>query len=101
MKSKAKARVKVTISPTLRHLSQLSDEPEVFELKAANALECLQMMLRRYPSMKKWAYDKEGKLLPIIWFFVNDPKWSKKLTLDEFEKPLEEGDEVLIAFGKL
>jgi hypothetical protein len=101
MKSKAKARVKVTISPMLRHLSDLRDEPEVFELNAANALECLQIMLRRYPTMKKWAYDKEGKLIPLIWFFVNDPKMREKLTPDEFEKPLKDGDELIIAFGKL
>jgi len=101
MKSKAKARVKVTISPMLRHLSDLRDEPEVFELNAANALECLQIMLRRYPTMKKWAYDKEGKLIPLIWFFVNDPKMREKLTPDQFEKPLKDGDELIIAFGKL
>jgi hypothetical protein len=98
---KAKARVKVTISPTLRHLSQLIDEPEVFEVRAANPLECLQIMLERYPSMRPWAYDKEGKLLPLIWFFVNDPEMREKIPPDQFTKPLKEGDELTIAFGKL
>jgi hypothetical protein len=98
---KAKARVKVTISPTLRHLSQLIDEPEVFEVRAANPLECLQIMLQRYPSMKKWTYDKEDRLVPLIWFFVNDPEWKRKLPPDQFTKPLSEGDELIIAFGKL
>ena len=101
MKRKPKPKVKVTLSPTLRQLSQLSDEPEVFDLKAATPLECLQMMLKRYPSMKKWAYDKEGKLVPLIWFFVNDPEWREKLSPDQFTKPLKEGDELIIAFGKL
>jgi len=100
MKSTGKPKVKVTLSPMLRHLSELRDEPEVFELHAANVLDCLQIMLRRYPSMKKWAY-KEGKLLPVMWFFVNDPEWKRKLSPDEFEKPLKDGDEVIIAFGKL
>jgi hypothetical protein len=98
---KSKARVKVTISPTLRHLSQLSGELEVFEVKAASPLECLQIMLRRYPSMKKWTYDKEGKLLPLIWFFINDPEMRAKLTPDQFTSPLRDGDELIIAFGKL
>ena len=98
---KSKAKVRVTLSPILRHLSELRDEPEEFELNAANALECLQIMLRRYPTMKKWAYDKEGKLIPLIWFFVNDPKMREKLTPDQFEKPLKDGDELIIAFGKL
>ena len=98
---KSKARVKVTLSPRLRHLSELRGEPEVWELRAADAMDCLQILLERYPSMRKWAYDKDGSLCPLIWFFVNDPKWTKKLTPDELEKPLKEGDEVLIAFGKL
>ena len=101
MKNKPKSTVRVTLSPMLRHLSEIRDEPEVFEIKAANAMECLQIMLRRYPSMKKWAYDKEGKLLPVIWFFVNDPEWKEKLTPDRFTKPLRDGDELIIAFGKL
>ena len=100
MKSKPKPRVRVTLSPTLRLLSELSGEPEAFELSAANALECLQIMLKRYPSMKKWTYDKEGLLVPLIWFFVNDPEWKRKLPPDQFTKPLKEGDELIIAFGK-
>lgn len=50
--------------------------------------------------MKKWAY-KGDELLPIIWFFVNDPEWRRKLPPDEYEKPLNDGDELTIAFGKL
>lgn len=101
MKSKAKAVVRVTLSPTLRHLSELNNEPEVWEVRAADALDCLQVMLKRCPSIGKWAYDKEGALLPLIWFFVNDPEMRQKLAPDQFEKPLKEGDEVIIAFGKL
>jgi hypothetical protein len=99
MMMKNKPRVKVTIAPTLRLLSELSGEPEAWEIRAASAMECLQIMLKRYPLMKKWAYKGE-ELLPIIWFFVNDPEWRNKLTPDEFEKPLKEGDEVTIVFGK-
>jgi hypothetical protein len=50
--------------------------------------------------MKKWTYDKEGLLVPLIWFFVNDPEWKRKLPPDEFERPLKDGDAVIIAFGK-
>ena len=47
----------------------------------------LQIMLKRYPSMRKWVY-KGKELLPLIWFFVNDPEWRNKLTPDQLEKPL-------------
>ena len=97
---KPKPKVSVTLSPMLRHLSELRDEPEVFELHAANALECLQIMLRRYPAMRKWAHDKEGKVRPLLWFFVNDPGMQEKLSPEQFTDPLKDGDEVLLFFGK-
>jgi molybdopterin converting factor small subunit len=97
---KSRPKVRVTLSPTLRQLSQITDEPEVFEIKAASALECLQIMLKRYPSMRKWAY-KDGRLLPIIWFFVNDAEMREKIPPDQLTKPLSDGDEVTIFFGKL
>jgi len=101
MKSKPEPKVRVTLCPTLRYLSQLGDEPEVFEIRAANPLDCLQIMLKRYHSIRKWVYDKEGKLLPSVWFFVNDPHMREKLKPDQFTNPLRDGDEVIIAFGKL
>lgn len=100
-KADAKAKVKVTLSPILRHLSQLNGEPEAWEVRAAHALDCLQVMMKRYPSIGKWAYDKDGKLLPLIWFFVNDLAMDNKLAPDEFTKPLRDGDEVIIFFAKV
>lgn len=100
MKSKSKAKVKVTLSVTLRQLSQLTDEPEVQEVRAANVLECLQIMVKRYPSMKKWVYDKERKVRPLVWFFVNDPEMRAKLAPEQFTDPLKDDDEVMLFFGK-
>lgn len=100
MTSKPKPKVTVRLAATLRQLSQLMDEPEVCEVRAENPLECLQIMIKRHPSIRKWAY-KDGNLLPVMWFFVNDPDWKRKLPPEEPQKPLKEGDEVIIAFGKL
>ncbi|MDM7999780.1 MAG: MoaD/ThiS family protein [Dehalococcoidia bacterium] len=98
---KPKPRVKVTLSPMLRHLSELTAEPEAFELEAATPLECLKSMVKRYPSLRKWVYDKEGKVLPVTWFFVNDPEMREKLAPDKLTNRLQDGDEVLIFFGKV
>jgi len=100
MKSTGKPKVKVTLSVTLRQLSQLMDESEVFEVRAASALECLQIMVRRYPSMKKWVYDNERKVRPLLWFFVNDPAMRAKLAPEQFTDPLKDNDEVILFFGK-
>ena len=100
MTSKPKPKVTVRLAATLRQLSQLMDEPEVCEVRADNPLECLQIMMRRHPSIRKWAY-KDGALLPIMWFFVNDPQMRQKLTPDQFNSPLKDGDEVMLFFGKV
>ena len=74
----------------LRHLSQLTEEPESLEMAAPNAVECLRKLVRRYPSVKKWAYDKDGKLLPLIRFYVN----GQEVPSSEFAKPLKEDDDL-------
>ncbi len=76
-------------------------EPEVFQLDAATPLECLQIMLDRYPALRQWLCDKEGQLLPLAWFFLNDPDWKRKLPPEELTLPLKDGDDLIIAFGKL
>lgn len=97
MRANARANVKVTLSPLFRHLSGLTGEPEVFEVMAPDALRCLRVLVDRFPSMRQWTYDKEGKLLPLIWFFVN----GQRLQTDEFTQPLKDGDELFIVFGKV
>lgn len=92
--------MRVTLATTLRQLSQLTEEPEVFQLDAATPLECLQIMVDRYPTMRPWLYDREGQLLPLAWFFLNDPEWKRKLPPEELTQPLANGDALIIAFGK-
>jgi molybdopterin converting factor small subunit len=88
-------KVKVKLSNLLRQFSELQGEPEVFEVTGSNALECLQVMVERYPAMRKWVYDKEGKVLGLMQFFVN----SEKLLMSEHSKPLKDGDELYIFFA--
>jgi molybdopterin converting factor small subunit len=88
--------VKVSVSSVLRHLSQLTEEPDEFEVAAPNAPECLRTLVDRFPSMKQWTYDKHGEMLPLIQFFVN----GEKLENDELATPLKDGDEVLVFFAK-
>jgi molybdopterin converting factor small subunit len=88
-------KVKVKLSNLLRQFSQLQGEPEVFEVDGSDALECLRVMVERYPSMRQWVYDKEGKLLGLMQFFVN----GEKLLLSEYSKALKDGDELYIFFA--
>ena len=87
--------VKVKLSGLLRQFSELQKEPEVFEVMGSNPLECLRVMVERYPVMRKWVYDKDGKVLGLMQFFVN----GKKLLLSEYSKTLKDGDELYIFFA--
>jgi len=88
-------KVKVKLSNLLRQFSQLQSEPEVFEVSGSNPLECLRVMVERHPSMRQWVYDKDGKLLGVMNFFVN----GEKLLVSEHSKSLQDGDELLIFFA--
>ena len=90
-----KMTVKVKLSGLLRQFSELQREPEVFEVTGSNPLECLRVMVERYPKMRKWVYDKEGKLLGLMQLFVN----GEKLLISEYSKPLKDGDELYIFFA--
>ena len=87
--------IRVKLSYLLRQLSELQGESDVFEVSASNALDCLRVMVERYPKMRKWVYDKDGKLLGLMQFFVN----GEKLLLSEYSKTLKDGDELLIFFA--
>jgi molybdopterin converting factor small subunit len=88
-------KVKVKLSNLLRQFSQLQSEPEVFEVSGSNPLECLRVMVGRHPTMRQWVYDKDGKLLGVMHFFVN----GEKLLVSEHSKSLQDGDELLIFFA--
>jgi len=90
-------KTRVTISRLLRHLSELSSDLEAFEAEASSAIECLTAAVRRFPSMKRWAYDETGTIRPQIWFFVN----GERLADDQRDKPLKDGDALLIFFHHL
>jgi molybdopterin converting factor small subunit len=88
-------KVNVKLSSLLRQFSELQKEPEVFEVTGSNPLECLRVMVERYPAMRKWVYDKDGKLLGLMQFFVN----GEKLHISEYSKPLQDGDELYVFFA--
>ncbi len=91
----AEMTVKVKVSGLLRQYGELQNEPEVFEVNGSDALDCLRLMVQRYPAMKKWVYDREGKVLGLMQFFVN----GDKLLLGEYSRPLKDGDELYIFFA--
>ena len=80
------------MSSLLRQFGGLTAEPDTVEVAASTPLECLQILVGRFPSLRQWVYDKEGRLLPSTMFFVN----KEKLLPRELASPLKDGDELLI-----
>ena len=87
--------VRVGLSSLLRQFGGLTAEPDTVEVAASTPLECLQVLVGRFPSLRQWVYDKEGRLLPSTMFFVN----KEKLLPREFASPLKDGDELLIVLA--
>jgi molybdopterin converting factor small subunit len=84
--------VTVKISPLLR---RYANDKESVKVKGNNPMECLHALEAKYPDLKRLLYDKEGKLLPRVMFFVND----QKIHANELNGTLKDGDELLISIA--
>lgn len=81
--------VKVKVSSLLQKYTNWQESVEV---KGNTPLECLHALEEQFPATKRLLYDKQGKLRPQFWFFVN----GQRIHVDEYAKPLKDGDELLI-----
>jgi molybdopterin converting factor small subunit len=81
--------VKVKVSSLLQ---KFTNWQECVEVEGNTPLECLHALEKQFPSIKRLLYDKQGKLRPQFWFFVN----RQKISSDELNNPLKDGDELMI-----
>jgi hypothetical protein len=81
--------VEVRLSNLLR---QATDWRERIEVNARTPEECIQAVLTDFPDVRKWIYDKHGRMWDRIQFFVN----GKRIGRDELSDPMKEGDELHI-----
>ena len=84
--------VTVKVSPLLL---RYTNNKESVKVKGNSPLECLHALEAKYPDLKRLLYDKEGKLLPRVMFFVND----QRIHADELNSTLKNGDELLISIA--
>jgi molybdopterin converting factor small subunit len=81
--------VKVRLSNLLR---QATEWQEIVEVTAESPEECLRLVVKRFPDVRKWIYDKNGEMWDRIQFFVN----GNRIGRDELRKPVQDGDELHI-----
>lgn len=84
--------VKVRLSSVF---TSASGGHDVIEMPAKSPIECLQDLQWRFPESKRWFFDRQGKLLRHLWFFVN----GRRVFVDDLNTPLNDGDELIIVLA--
>ena len=86
--------VRVKLSNLLR---QATDWQEIVVVDAQTPEACLQAVVTQFPDVRKWVYDKNGKMWDRIQFFLN----GQRIGRDQLDKPIRDGDElhVLLNIG--
>ena len=81
--------VKVNINPFLFHLT---DDQNVVEVDGSTVGQCLQQLVARFPELKNWLFEKDGKLNRLVDIYVNQ----ESSYPEELAKPVKDGDELHI-----
>jgi len=81
--------VKVNINPFLTHLT---NDQNVVEVDGSTVGQCLQQLIARFPEVKNWLFEKDGKLNRLIDIYVN----LESSYPEELAKPVKDGDELHI-----
>lgn len=86
--------VKIKIAPILR---KSTNGQELVEVKGRSPIDCLRDLGTKFPKIRRWLYNKDGKLRPQVMLFVN----GERIHTGELTKPLNDGDElsILVAIG--
>ena len=77
------------------HLQKLTDNQDIVEVNGSTLGQCLSDLVRQFPGIQKAMFDKDGKLLDYIALYIN--KESTYFDTEPLNKPIKDGDEILIA----
>jgi molybdopterin synthase sulfur carrier subunit len=81
--------VKINIHPSFRHLT---NGQTVVEVNGNTVGQCLDDLIRQFPQIKRWLFDKTGKLHNYVDIYVN----GESAYPDELATPVKDGDELHI-----
>ncbi len=74
-------------------LQSLTNDTEVAEVNGSTVGECLEHLVKQFPSIKQLLFDKNGKLDMFGDIYVN----GGSIYPEGLEKPVKDGDELYIA----
>ena len=81
--------VNVNIHPSLQYITE---DREIVEVTGSTVGECFQELVKEYPGLEEWLYEKGGKLSKYIDIFVNQ----ESAYPEELKKVVKDGDEIYI-----
>lgn len=81
--------VKINIHP---FLSQHTNDQDVVEVNGSTVGQCLEQLVARFPELRQWLFEKNGKLNRLVEIYVN----MESSYPEELAKPVKDGDELYI-----
>jgi sulfur-carrier protein len=81
--------VKINIHP---FLSQHTNNQDVVEVNGSTVGQCLERLVARFPGLRPWLFEKDGKLNRLVEIYVN----MESSYPEELAKPVKDGDELHI-----
>ncbi|MFC1932815.1 MoaD/ThiS family protein [Chloroflexota bacterium] len=81
--------VKININPFLSHLT---NDQDVVEVNGSTVGQCLEQLVARFPELRNWLFEKDGKLNRLVDIYVN----LESSYPAELAKPVKDGDELHI-----
>jgi molybdopterin synthase sulfur carrier subunit len=81
--------VRINIHP---FLSQHTNNQDVVEVNGRTVGQCLEQLVARFPKLRPWLFEKDGKLNRLVEIYVN----MESSYPEELAKPVKDGDELYI-----
>ena len=83
--------IEINISPVLYQYTQ---DQQVTKVNGSTVGQCLDHLVKQFPSIKQGLFDKNGKLHSYVDIYVN----GESAYPEELAKPVKDGDELHIVF---
>ena len=73
-------------------LSQHTNNQDMVEVNGRTVGQCLEQLVARFPELRQWLFERDGKLNRLVEIYVN----MESSYPEELAKPVKDGDELYI-----
>jgi molybdopterin converting factor small subunit len=76
------------------YLRPYTENKEMVEVNGETIKECLDSLLKKYPSLKKMVFDEDGQLHHYVSIFAAN----EIVYFDQFDKPIKDGEMIHLLY---